>query len=186
MMRAAEYRALMERRARGLTGVVSRRVERAALAIRDMADARVRLVTRDGRLSGARNRRVGVRYRMGADRMSAVVGMTGPAHLIERPTSPHVITSRASGGSRRSRAARLGAVAWSRRTGLATLPVGPLTARGAGLRPVLIPGVGPRQYARHPGTRGRWPWRDSLRVSVPRARMILRVPVVRELDRGDV
>lgn len=65
------------------------------------------------------SRKIGVSYdlRGGERNASAVVRYTGPAHLVNNPTKPHVIEPK----------------------------------RGRG---IVIPGVGVRRSARHPGTKG--------------------------------
>ncbi len=95
----------------------------------------------------------GVGFEEKSDR-EVLVRARPPAHLFTNPTSPHLIVPKKIGGSRRSRVARFGAVASSRQ-GRSQLPMGPITAAGKmGVRAAILPGTGPKAYARHPGTKG--------------------------------
>lgn len=185
MMDSARFAALMRKRGRVLETVVAQRVQRAAAVIQGSYEHRLRAVTGDMRMSGTGRggRKVGARKVLRRNGFEAIVSARGPAHLLEGPTSPHLITSR-KGGSRAARARRLGGMAWSARTGAASLPVGPVYARGRARGVVVIPGVGPRVFARHPGTRGKMLWHNALRTSVPRARRILGERVVDSLPKG--
>lgn len=97
-----------------------------------------------GRLRGVgrRGARVGSRYDVtGFQNPTALVRMFGPAHLIEGPTRPHQIprASRISRGRRRGQR-----------------------------RYVVIPGVGVRSRAMHPGTRGKYPWKFGVAKAKPK------------------
>lgn len=115
---------------------------------------------------------VGARYDLNNRKMKgigegqAVVTYTGPAHLVNNPTRPHVIAARRLGLSRRrstSRAARerditlafggsavgmFGALLAATRTTRS----GAIRSQGAA---ALTIGGDLRAYARHPGTRGK-------------------------------
>lgn len=41
-------------------------------------------------------------------------------------------------------------------------------------RAIVIPGVGPRAYAKHPGTRGKHPWRSGVNKAIPRVGRVMR------------
>jgi hypothetical protein len=64
---------------------------------------------------------------------------TGPWQLIEENTSPHIIRPK-----RRSKSKGRG-------------------AKGA----IGIPGIGPRAYAHHPGTKGKHPWAKGVEKAEP-------------------
>lgn len=95
-----------------------------------------------------------------------------PAHLFNNRTSPHVIAAAGLGGSRSSRAARLGATASrtvradGRRYTIRAESAGATggrgtftglrrSARSGGKRALVFGGGHPFTWARHPGTRGR-------------------------------
>jgi hypothetical protein len=70
----------------------------------------------------------GVSYNVvGTETPSALVRFTGPFHLVNNPTKAHQIVPGGRGGRRRSRK-----------------------------RALNIPGIGPRAYATHPGTPGKF------------------------------
>lgn len=85
-------------------------VERASFAMKQRISAEAsRASGGDGRLSGAKDARISVRYDVKGERNpTALIRALGPWQLVEFDTNPHFITSRRGGGSRRSRAARLG------------------------------------------------------------------------------
>ena len=107
----------------------------------------------DSKLSGvgAKGASVGVRFdeRAGFE-PEAWLKATGPLHFVENDMSGHVIRSKHLTGAKRR-----GFVG-------PTLP-GQFKVKntfGPTQRPVLkIPGVGYRRSARHPGTKGKHPWR---------------------------
>lgn len=92
------------------------------------------------------SRKVSARYdlRGGEQNASALVRYTGPAHLLNNPTKPHIIRPRKFAGTR-GRGARA-----QRGAGLLSL-FGVDAQVGGGIE---IPGEGVRRYAMHPGTRG--------------------------------
>ena len=97
------------------------------------------------------SRAVKVRYDLRPGRVT--VRYTGPAHLLDRPTSRRVITPRGMRGSRRSRQARAanaGTVAAF--GGNLAGAFGSFTNK-SGARALVINGQ-PRAYAFHPGTKG--------------------------------
>lgn len=54
----------------------------------------------DLRLSGARNAKVGVRYRLYSNGKGSVIRALGPMHWLEDGVKPHVVAPRKLGGSR--------------------------------------------------------------------------------------
>lgn len=99
---------------------------------------------------GKRGARIGVRYNVGrfGDDFTAksLVFATGPFHLIERPTDDHRIPRETVGRGRRKR---------------------------ANTKPIVIPGVGVRQYAQHRGTKGKYPWRKGNAAAEPKVAQVL-------------
>lgn len=141
-----------------------------AQAAKQIIEAQMTAATGDRRLSGRNNARIGVQYKVFDRRVTvANVRAFGPAHLIERPTAAHAITSKHAGGSRRSRGGRaVGALLGGSATGF----------RG-GRRSVLnIPGIGYRKYAFHPGTKGKYPFRKGAELSQGRVTKIIRTGTV--------
>lgn len=133
-----------------------RAVSRAALiAKREIESERDKAVGSDGRMShvGRSGAKLGVRYDVrGVKNPVAVVKATGPWPLIERPIGAHSILPRRAKGSRR---------------------------RG-GKRALTIAGAdGPRASARHPGTRGKQPWRKGVDSATPKVRAELQQTVVK-------
>lgn len=57
----------------------------------------------DLRLSGARNAKVGVRYRLYSNGKGSVIRALGPMHWLEDGVKPHVVAPRKLGGSRAQR-----------------------------------------------------------------------------------
>jgi hypothetical protein len=119
---------------------------------------------------------LGVSNRRSQDLKSTTIQATGPWQFVEFDTSPRVITSRYGGGSRRSRAAALGAASGRRvRFGVNRVYVGSiaegLQASGAKVFGVVrIPGVGYRRYARvRKGSRGTAPFRKGIDDGLPEA-----------------
>lgn len=152
---AAELAGKLE--AAGAAVVNSNRaaVQRVARRIKAGAEAeRNRAVGSNGRMSGVgRNgARLGVRdeYAGSVALPTAVVRATGPWQLVESPTRSHLITSRYAGSTRARRS----------RAGLAG-PVRPGALRG-GRRAVVLTPWGYKRFTRHPGTRGKKPWRTSI------------------------
>lgn len=104
---------------------------------------------------GSRSGRVGARYDLAPNKKGAIVRATGPAHLIERDTSPHWIPRQLGGtithtatGRRRSKAS--------------------VVRRKANVNKVLKIGnnlvKGP---IKHPGTKGKHPFRKGVRQFLP-------------------
>jgi hypothetical protein len=116
-----------------------RTVGAAAAESKRIIESAMGVATGDRRLSGRRNARIGVRYKVfeGGTRTVANVRAYGPAHLVERPTSAHVIRPRRK-------------------------------------RAIVIPGVGPRMVAHHPGARGKFPFRTGTTAAIPRVNRIVR------------
>ncbi len=94
------------------------------------------------------SKKVSARYdlRGGEQNASAVVRYTGPAHLLNNRTAPHVIRPRRFAGTRGTgRRAQRGA---------ALLGAFGVDAASPGRGGIVLPGVGVRRYALHPGTKG--------------------------------
>jgi hypothetical protein len=45
--------------------------------------------------------------------------------------------------------------------------------RRANTKPIVIPGVGVRRSAQHPGTKGKYPWRKGNEAAEPKVREVL-------------
>ena len=128
-------------------------VAAAAQAVKDVTEPKVRRATGgDGRLSGVgRNgARIGVRYDVkGTVNATALVKATGPAHLVESDTKPHVVASRY--GPKRTRRARSSMVA-----------AGKTVGAGWDRRAVIsFGGVTVRYAVESGGSKGRHPYRDG-------------------------
>lgn len=99
------------------------------------------------RLSGVgkRGAKLGVRYNVAgaAGDAKSLVFATGPFHLIERDTKKHRI------------------------------PKERKTRKGGKRRYAVIPGVGPRAWAMHPGTKGQRPWAKGVNDAEPQVRALL-------------
>lgn len=153
----SDLAAKLNRAATAIARADKTAVERTALKIKRAAEVeRNRAVGSDGRMSnvGRSGARLGVRYDLRAGQNpSAVVRATGPWQLVENNTRSHLVTSRYARGTRarRSRAGLFG-------------PQQPGALRG-GRRAVILTPWGYRRYARHPGTRGKRPWKNSLERS---------------------
>lgn len=80
-----------------------------------------------GSTVAGKRKAIGARYDLTNDRRGVIVAVTGPAHLVNNPTRPHVIVARRPRGTR------------SRRRG----------------RQALTIGGNVRASANHPGTRGK-------------------------------
>lgn len=144
------------------------RSQRAALTqglltIRNEELGQARRFSGDLRLSGVgrHGSKIGVIYKIKNNNFG-FVRATGAwpirdSSLSSGPVKPHLITSRYGGGSRISRARRLGGSARSRR-GEASVGMGPTAGRGRGVGGVInifgetsFESEGWRLYARHPG-----------------------------------
>jgi hypothetical protein len=92
---------------------------------------------------------------IGEDSLSLKWGPPGWVRILNDATQPHFIARR-GGGSLRRQNLSSGFGRKSSRAGrllLGSLGGGPI--QGAGKGPINIPGVGPRMYAKHPGTKGK-------------------------------
>lgn len=139
MSTPAQVAAKFAAAADGIARTPRRVTEAAALTVKRSVQAHLVVAAPRGRLNvGRKGARVGVRYTLAGN--TAVVKMTGPAQLIERDTKAHRIPRATVGRGRRQR---------------------------ANTKVVVIPGVGVRASAAHPGTRGKHPWEKGLRAALP-------------------
>lgn len=131
-------------------------VEGAALKVKATiaagAPARLRNVGKNGA-------NLGIRYTIRGEGsgVSASVRATGPWPIIESDIGAHVITGKKAGrgaGSRKKRAAAVNR--------LNLLGIG-----GIKSSPIVIPGIGVRAYAHHPGTKGQHPWAKGVARAEP-------------------
>lgn len=115
----------------------------AAFVVKTSVQGELRSAAPKGtlRVGKRRNTRVGARYDLGSDGRSARVFMFGPAQLLERDTSAHRIPRPMIGRGRSQR---------------------------QNTKPILIPGVGVRAWAEHPGTRGKHPWAKGVANALPK------------------
>lgn len=99
-----------------------------ALHVKQLFEASAAAAGVLGSSPAGKRKSIGVRYDLkgSGPTMQAVVGYTGPAHLMNNPTRPHLIEPRRGRGSRRRR----------------------------GASALVIEGS-VRAYANHPGTRGK-------------------------------
>ena len=133
----------MHRTADGMRKADRRITERAAMTVKKSAQRHLAVAAPRGRLNvGKRGQRVGVRYDMKSDHQ-ALVKMTGPAQLIERDTKAHRIPREFKGRGR---------------------------SRARNMKRLVIPGIGVRMSANHPGTKGKHPWEKSLEGSLRQVR----------------
>lgn len=139
---------------------VASSVGEAALVIKKGVQSRlVDAIGADRRMSGVgkRGARVNVRYDVkGTVNPTALLRMTGPAHLIERNTSPHTITARA----------RTTTMSGRRRRGASALSLG--NGRFAA-------------SVKHPGTKGKQPFERGVNAAAPSAQKILANAVTKSL-----
>ena len=175
---ATQVSRRMEHAARGLKPANRPAIKSAALVFRDGIEAefaRNGLRARQSKLAGSPWKGVLVRD-LPDGRVE--VRAANPAHLFNNPTAAHFVVAAGVGGSRRSRATRLGGLASrtvrtvnaggerTRYTQQSRLLEGPVSAAGAfrGLRQTKASARGKkalkiggnlRLYARHRGTRGR-------------------------------
>lgn len=118
----------------------------AALAVKSSVLEQLQVAgVKDGKLRGVgkKGAAVGVSSTMAGNK--ALVKATGPLHLLERNTKAH----------------RIG-----RRTRSATTGRSLVDRSGQDIKSVLvIPGVGFRAWANHPGTKGKHPWEKGVEAS---------------------
>lgn len=114
-------------------------LEASAQTLKRSVQGTLRVAAPRGRLNvGKKGAKVGVRYDI--EPKKATVRMTGPAHLLESDTKAHRIPRGKVGRGRRQRVNK---------------------------KVIVIPGVGVRAYANHPGTQGKQPWAKGLRLGLP-------------------
>lgn len=151
---SAEFTRKLNDAARGIAEAAPRAARESGRRAKTIMEAERRAATSTGRLRnvGRAGARLTVRY----DVRDAAPGHSvaelkagGPWQLIENAARPHIISSRRARGSaaRRGRAGLLG-------------PVMP-GSTGGGRSAVIRTPWGARRYVRHPGTRGKRPWRKG-------------------------
>jgi hypothetical protein len=156
--------------AKEVSGAERPAVNKASLVLKKSVERELLKVAPSRRLKGVgrKGARVGVRYDIkGKRNFSSIVRATGPMHLIERSTRPHVITA---GERERLPGLRRGAggrFVSNRRRGVLR------TANGMFRRSV-----------RHPGTRGRYPFAKGIKAGKPEALKALRNAQTDALKRG--
>ena len=110
---------------------------------------------------GKKGAKIGVRYEFLGNK--ALVRATGPFHLIERPTKAHRIDQKQS---------------------VSGLPLVDASGQDVRRRYVVIPGVGVRAWANHPGTQGKHPWAKGVAAAVPIQRKAQGVALQQSLVRA--
>jgi hypothetical protein len=117
-------------------------------------------------MSGAgKGAKLGVRYdvgKKGQAETTAYIGATGPWQLIESRNRPHLIGPKnARGVNQRGRAVRV-----NRSKRLAAIDSGSAMYRKTDV--LHFKNGKYSRWAAHPGTRGKYPWRDSIRQVSPK------------------
>ena len=140
--------------ANDLDGLPRKQVETAALHVKRTI---LRFAPSRLRNVGKKGSRLNVRYNTGVyeGAAKALVFATGPWQIIENDTKAHKIPRQTTRTGRQRR----------------------------NLRPVVIPGVGVRAWADHPGTKGKHPWAKGVRAAQPEMDRILQSPVTALLHR---
>lgn len=137
-----QFAAKMSRTADAMQAMPTTILRQSAMIMKLAVQSRLKVAAPSGRLNVGKNgKKVGVRYDLVSD--GAMVRMTGPAHLLEWDTKAHRIPREHVGRSRKD------------------------GTRRRNSKVVNIPGVGPRAWANHPGTKGKHPWRDGVAVGIP-------------------
>jgi hypothetical protein len=124
-------------------------VKIAALAVKTSVLGQLQVAgVKDGKLRGVgkRGAKIGVSSTVAGH--TAVVKATGPFHLIERATKPH----------------RIG---HGTRSATSGLPLVDRSGQDIKRKVVVIPGVGVRAWADHPGTKGKYPWAKGVTAAQP-------------------
>ena len=136
----AQFAVKMHRAADGVKNASRGITLRAAQTVKKSVQDELSTAAPRGRVNvGKRGARVGVRYDLRSDDI-AVVRMTGPAHLIERDTKEHRIPREFRGRGR---------------------------GRARNKKRIVIPGVGVRMSAEHPGTKGKFPFAKGVEAAKP-------------------
>lgn len=158
----AELSAKLDGVAKSIPDMERVAANESALLVKTVALAHLgQAIGGDLTMSGAgRGAKLGVRYdvgKKGQAETTAVVKATGPWQLVETRNRPHLIGPKGVrvSGRRGTRKSRLAAVD----TGTATY------ARGDVLR--FVDGTF-RRWAAHPGTRGKYPWRNAVAEVAPK------------------
>jgi hypothetical protein len=141
-----------------------RTVQIAALAVKTSVTAQMAAAgVQNGKLRGVgkKGAKVGVRYDLLGN--TALVRATGPFHLLERDTKPHRI------GQQKS---------------LSGLPLVNASGQDIRKRYAVIPGVGVRAWANHPGTKGKHPWEKGVIGAVPAAEKAQSVALYQTLQKA--
>lgn len=125
--------------------------------------------------------KLGANFKTMSDNKSSELRAIGPWQFVEFDTSPRVVTSRYGGGSRRSRAAAVGASAGRRvkfgtnRVYVASSAEGAERSGDKIRGSINIPGIGWRRYARiRRGSKGTRPFAKGINDGIPGAVRVLR------------
>lgn len=125
--------------------------------------AQLRTVAPSLHMSGVGRRGAAVGITAASSGASGIVKATGPVHLLERRTKAHVIEPRLT--------AKLGETAPDR------------TARRA-RRPALKIGDRYARWARHPGTKGQYPFAKGIAKGLPPARDAMAATMIRATNQA--
>lgn len=137
----AQFAVKMQRTATAMQAMPQTILRQSAMTLKTSVQSRLKVAMPSGRLNVGKNgQRVGVRYDLTP---VTKVYMTGPAQLIERDTKPHRIPREHVGRARKD------------------------GSRRRNTKVVVIPGVGVRAWANHPGTKGKHPWRNGIAAGLP-------------------
>lgn len=162
----AEFAVKSNRMAGEIGRLETNTVKTAALAVKTSVLGQIQAAgVRGGRMRGVgkRGARVGVSFTVFGH--SALVRATGPLHLLERPTKAHRI-------GRSTRSATSG------------LPLVDASGQDIKRRVVVIPGVGVRAWADHPGTKGKYPWKKGVAAARPIAAKANEVALKQAMSRA--
>lgn len=166
----AAFNRRMHRFAAEVNGITKSGTNQAALAVVTSVAGFLggRTITMRG--VGSSGAKVGVRYDIkGAQNPTALIYMFGPAHLIERPTSAHVIIGRSVGRVKRGSTKGLtkGDRAGVRSDKKQELYNALFGGEAGGRMDIGRSDDWKTGPFRHPGTKGKYPWRKGLEAVRP-------------------
>ena len=139
---------------------------RAAVKAELIHQSELERVVPSGRLRnvGKNGAKLSVRYDIkGTRNPTALITALGPWQFIESDTKAHPITSRYAGGSRAARGRRVIGASISSVLGGGNVSTG----LGGGAKAVLNMGGDYRRFVRHPGTKGKHPFRKGRNKAYP-------------------